>query len=42
MYHWRTYGGAEVDIIIEYDGRFYPIEVKERFSNFCMFSFTAC
>ena len=28
MYHWRTYGGAEVDIIIEYDGRFFPIEVK--------------
>jgi uncharacterized protein len=30
MYHWRTYGGAEVDIIIEYDGRFYPIEIKAR------------
>jgi len=28
MYHWRTYGGAEVDIIIEYNGRFYPIEAK--------------
>jgi len=28
MYHWRTYGGAEVDIIIEHDGRFYPIEAK--------------
>ncbi|MDM8536102.1 DUF4143 domain-containing protein [Desulfobacterales bacterium HSG17] len=28
MYHWRTYGGAEVDIVIEYNGRFYPIEVK--------------
>ncbi|MBN2134829.1 MAG: ATP-binding protein [Acidobacteria bacterium] len=30
MYHWRTYGGAEVDIIIEYDGRFYPIEIKAK------------
>jgi predicted AAA+ superfamily ATPase len=28
VYHWRTYGGAEVDIIIEYDGRFFPVEVK--------------
>jgi uncharacterized protein len=28
MYHWRTYAGAEVDIIIEYDGRVYPIEAK--------------
>ncbi|MGD9161004.1 MAG: DUF4143 domain-containing protein [Desulfobacteraceae bacterium] len=30
MYHWRTYGGAEVDIIIEYNGRFYPIEIKAK------------
>lgn len=28
MYHWRTSGGAEVDIILELDGCFYPIEVK--------------
>ncbi len=28
MYHWRTYAGAEVDIILEYDGRIYPIEAK--------------
>jgi len=28
MYHWRTYGGAEVDIILEYNGRVYPIEIK--------------
>ena len=28
MYHWRTYAGAEVDMILEYDGRLYPIEVK--------------
>lgn len=28
MYHWRTYGGAEVDLILERDGTLYPIEVK--------------
>jgi predicted AAA+ superfamily ATPase len=28
MYHWRTNGGAEVDLILEYDGRLYPIEIK--------------
>lgn len=28
MYHWRTTGGAEVDLIFELDGRLFPIEVK--------------
>lgn len=28
MYHWRTNGGAEVDILLEKDNVFYPIEVK--------------
>lgn len=28
LYHWRTHAGAEVDILLERDGRFYPIEVK--------------
>lgn len=28
LYHWRAYGGAEVDIILEYNGRLYPIEIK--------------
>lgn len=28
FYHWRTLAGAEVDIIVEIDGIFYPIEVK--------------
>ena len=28
FYHWRTLAGAEVDIIVEIDGVFYPIEVK--------------
>lgn len=28
MYHWRTGGGAEVDLVLEFDGKYYPIEVK--------------
>ncbi len=28
FWHWRTSGGAEVDLILERDNRFYPIEVK--------------
>ncbi len=27
-YHWRTDGGAEVDIILERDGKLFPIEIK--------------
>jgi len=27
-YHWRTGGGAEVDLILERDGKLYPMEVK--------------
>jgi uncharacterized protein len=27
-YHWRTSGGAEVDLILERDGKLYPIEAK--------------
>jgi hypothetical protein len=30
MYHWRTAGGAEVDIILETNGKLYPIEVKSK------------
>lgn len=30
LYHWRSHGGAEVDLILERDGIFYPIEVKAR------------
>ncbi len=26
--HWRAHSGAEVDLVIEYDGRYYPIEIK--------------
>jgi uncharacterized protein len=28
MYHWRTYRGAEVDLILEKDGKYFPIEIK--------------
>ena len=28
LYHWRSAGGAEVDILLERDGKIFPIEVK--------------
>ncbi|MBN2189781.1 MAG: ATP-binding protein [Candidatus Aureabacteria bacterium] len=28
IYHWRSHGGAEVDVLIESNGVFYPIEIK--------------
>ena len=28
LHHWRSHGGAEVDIILEKDGIYYPMEVK--------------
>lgn len=30
LYHWRSHGGAEVDIILERDNRYFPIEVKSK------------
>ena len=30
IYHWRSYSGAEVDLLLERDGRFFPIEVKAK------------
>ncbi len=27
-YHWRTSGGAEVDLILEWRGSLYPVEIK--------------
>ncbi len=30
IYHWRSSGGAEVDIILERDGYLYPIEIKAK------------
>lgn len=28
VYHWRSYGGAELDLLIEMDNVYYPIEIK--------------
>lgn len=28
LYHWRSAGGAEVDLLLERDGKFFPLEVK--------------
>jgi len=28
LYHWRSHGGSEVDLLLERDGRLHPIEVK--------------
>ncbi|EKD74668.1 MAG: hypothetical protein ACD_44C00366G0006 [uncultured bacterium] len=28
VYHWRTHSGAEVDLLIEMDNIYYPIEIK--------------
>lgn len=28
IHHWRSHGGAEVDLLLERDGRIHPIEVK--------------
>jgi len=30
MYHWKVHSGAECDLILEKDGRFYPIEIKAK------------
>lgn len=28
LYHWRSYGGAEVDLLLEIDDKYFPIEIK--------------
>lgn len=28
LYHWRSHGGAEVDLLLEYNGFFFPVEIK--------------
>src|SRR5690606_10333073 len=28
FYHWRSHGGGEVDLILERDGMYFPIEIK--------------
>jgi predicted AAA+ superfamily ATPase len=30
FYHWRLHSGAEVDLILERDGKIYPIEIKAK------------
>ncbi len=30
IWHWRTRAGAEVDLILEYGGSFFPIEIKAK------------
>lgn len=30
LFHWRTSGGAEVDVVIEMNGRLFPIEIKAK------------
>lgn len=30
FYHWRLYSGAEVDLILERNGKIYPIEIKAK------------
>lgn len=30
IYHWRSHGGAEVDLILEIDGIYFPVEIKCR------------
>lgn len=28
LYHWRSHGGGEVDLLLEWNGKFYPLEIK--------------
>lgn len=28
VYHWRSHGGAELDLLLEMDNMYYPIEIK--------------
>ena len=30
FYHWRLHSGAEIDLILERDGKLYPIEIKAK------------
>lgn len=30
IYHWRSHSGAEVDLILERDGKLFPIEIKAK------------
>ncbi len=30
LYHWRSHGGAEVDLLLERDGILFPLEIKSK------------
>ena len=30
LYHFRSYSGAEVDLILEFNGRLFPVEIKAK------------
>ena len=30
MYHFRSYGGAEVDLVLEMNGMLFPIKIKAK------------
>lgn len=30
LYHWRTNAGAEVDVVLELNGKLYPVEIKSK------------
>ena len=30
LYHWRTHGGGETDLILERDGVYYPVEIRAK------------
>ena len=30
MYHFRSYSGAEVDLVLEFNGILFPIEIKAK------------
>lgn len=30
MYHWRSHSGGEIDLLLELNGKYYPIEIKSK------------
>lgn len=28
VYHWRAHSGSEIDLLLEFDGRYFPFEIK--------------
>lgn len=43
VYHWRTHSGAEIDIVLEMNGTYFPIEIKcsRHLSSYDLRSFKA-